>query len=71
MSDKITIFFNNNIYIIEKEPFETINETYTRGWFIVKNYENINFNLLNSYSIINNNININNMSYETILPLLK
>lgn len=71
MSDKITIFFNNNIYIIEKEPFETINETYTRGWFIVKNYENINFNLLNSYSIINNNINTYNMNYEIKLPLLK
>lgn len=71
MSDKITLLFNNNIYIIEKEPFETLNETYTRGWYIVKNYDKIDYKLLNSYSIIINNINTYNMNYEIKLPLLK
>tara|TARA_Y100000389_G_C17434066_1_gene504420 strand:+ start:765 stop:980 length:216 start_codon:yes stop_codon:yes gene_type:complete len=71
MSDKITLLFNNNIYIIEKEPFETLNETYARGWYIVKNYDKIDYKLLNSYSIINNNINTYNMNYEIKLPLLK
>ena len=71
MSNKITVFYNNNIYIIEKEPYETINDTYMRAWYIVKNYDLMQYKLLNSYSIIINNINTNNMNYDIELPLLK
>lgn len=53
--DYISIQYNNNIYIIMKEPYETLNDTYNRGWYIVKNYDNKNFNKLYSESIINNN----------------
>ena len=48
-----------------KEPFETIKETYNRGWFIVKNYDNYDYKKLYSLSIINNNID-NNMYYENL-----
>ncbi len=71
MSNKVTLLYNNNIYIIEKEPYETINESYTRAWYIVKNYNSMEYKLLNSYSIMINNINTNNMNYDIELPLLK
>lgn len=57
MSDIISINYNNNIYIIEKEPFETLKDSYTRGWYIVKNYDNIDYNKLYSISIMLNNKN--------------
>ena len=40
---------------IDKEPFETLEETYERGWFIIKNYDNYDYNELISQSIININ----------------
>lgn len=70
MSDYITILYNNNIYIIMKEPFETLNETYNRGWYIVKNYNLYEYNLLYSLSIINNNKNVHKMNYDNV-PFLK
>ena len=70
MSDYITILYNNNIYIIMKEPFETLNETYNRGWYIVKNYNLYEYNLLYSLSIINNNKNVHKMNYANV-PFLK
>jgi hypothetical protein len=33
----ITIVYNNKLYKIEKEPFETDENTYMRGWYIIKN----------------------------------
>lgn len=70
--NKITLLYNNNIYVIEKESYETINETYIRGWYIVKNYDKIDYLLLNTYSIMGVNTLIHNMNYdEPILPLLK
>jgi hypothetical protein len=33
----ITIIYENKLYKIEKEPFETDENTYTRGWYIIKN----------------------------------
>jgi hypothetical protein len=64
-SEYISLLYNNNIYIIMKEPFETNKETYNRGWFIVKNYNNYTYDKLYSLSIINNNID-NNMYYEKL-----
>lgn len=53
--NKINILYNNEIYIIDKEPYETLEETYERGWFIIKNYYNYDYNELISQSIININ----------------
>ena len=60
----IIINYNNKIYKIEKEPFETDIDTYNRGWFIVKNYQNMEYNKLYSLSIIKNNENNYNMIYN-------
>tara|TARA_B110000483_G_C18000405_1_gene467056 strand:- start:55 stop:240 length:186 start_codon:yes stop_codon:yes gene_type:complete len=54
--DKIIILYNNKQYIIEKDPYETIDETYERGWFIIKNYDKYDYNELISKSIIMLNI---------------
>lgn len=53
--DKINILYNNDIYIIDKDPYETLEETYERGWFIIKNYHKYDYNELISESIINLN----------------
>jgi hypothetical protein len=64
MTDYIIIRYNNNIYKIEKEPFETDENSYIRGWFIVKNYEKYsNYNELISLSIIYLNNKYNDMIY--------
>jgi len=47
----IIIIHNNNIYKINKEPFETDENTYIRAWFLIKNYN------INDY---NNDCNISN-----------
>ena len=54
--DKIIILYNNKQYIIEKDPYETIDETYERGWYIIKNYDKYDYNELISKSIIMLNI---------------
>ena len=41
--NKINILYNNEIHIIDKEPYETLEETYERGWFIIKNYDNYDY----------------------------
>ena len=48
----ILINYNNKIYKIEKEPNELEEDTYKRGWFIIKNYNNYPYNELISRSII-------------------
>jgi len=40
------------LYNIEQEPFETIEDSYKRGWFIVKNYDKYKKDELYSLSII-------------------
>jgi hypothetical protein len=47
----IIIIHNNFIYKINKEPFETDENTYIRAWFLIKNYN------INDY---NNDCNISN-----------
>jgi len=52
----ILINYNNFLYKIEKEPFESDEDSYIRGWFIVKNYNDYsNYNELISLSIIHLN----------------
>lgn len=55
--DTITIFNNGVIHLIDKEPNENISDTYKRGWFIIKNNHESNYNKLYSLSIITNNKN--------------
>jgi hypothetical protein len=55
--DTITIFNKGVIHLIDKEPNENISDTYKRGWFIVKNKDESNYNKLYSLSIITNNKN--------------
>ncbi len=67
--ENITIFDKGRIYIINKEPYETIGDVYKRGWYIIKNikvnkYDN-NYTKLYSLSIINNNKN-KGMVYSSI-----
>jgi len=60
MLDFIIIVYDNHIYKIDKEPFETDENTYIRGWFIIKN--NSLDNVI-SRSIIYLNERKNNMKY--------
>jgi hypothetical protein len=74
----ITIVYENKLYKIEKEPFETDENTYSRGWFIIDNDDKYDKNELICRSIINLNENseafgtlkINNFK-DNILPLIK
>jgi len=64
MSTYIIIIYDNHIYKIEKEPFETDENTYKRGWFIIKNYEKYeNYDEIIARSIIYLNENKNKMNY--------
>lgn len=47
----ISINYCGKIYIIESEPYEKLEDTYKRGWYIIKNYEN-DYNEIYSKSII-------------------
>lgn len=48
----ISIQYKGKLYNIEQEPFESIEESYKRGWYIVKNYDKYDYNQLYSLSII-------------------
>jgi len=62
--DNIVIIHNDYIYMIEKEPFETDENTYNRGWYIINNHHKIkNINELISRSIMVLNENKNNMKF--------
>jgi hypothetical protein len=66
MSTSIIIIHDNYIYNIIKEPFETDENTYIRGWYIIKNkskYPSIQNEELISNSIIYLNEYKNNMKY--------
>jgi len=70
--DNITIFNKGRIYIINKEPYETVGDVYKRGWYIINNIKtdnsdnSDNYTKLYSLSIINNNKN-KGMTYDAIL----
>ena len=54
----ISIYHKGYIYNINQEPFENLEDTYKRGWFIINNYDKYDYIELYSLSIINNNKNI-------------
>jgi len=58
MTDNIVIYNKGAIHIIDREPYETNQDVYRRGWYIInnKNKEN-NYSKLISDSIININKN--------------
>ena len=63
MSSFIIIIHDNYIYKIEKEPFETDENAYKRGWFIIKNLDKNNYEETVLKSIIYLNENKNKMKY--------
>jgi hypothetical protein len=58
----IIMIHDDKIYKIDKEPFETDENTYIRGWFIINKKTEINDELI-SRSIIHLNEYKNNMKY--------
>lgn len=60
--DYIIIVHDNFIYKIHKEPYETDENTYFRGWYIIKNFNDINDEII-CRSIMYLNENKNNMKY--------
>jgi len=63
MDKYIIIVYDNYIYKIEKEPYETDENTYRRGWFIIKNLDKDNYEETVIKSIIYLNENKNKMKY--------
>jgi len=63
MDKYIIIVYDNYIYKIEKEQFETDENTYRRGWFIIKNQDKDNYEETVLKSIIYLNENKNKMKY--------
>ena len=62
--ENIKIYYKGRYYSIDKEPFETNENTYKRGWFIINNFNNYNdYNELISRSLIFINEKNNNMIY--------
>lgn len=59
----LIIINENYIYKIRKLPYETDENTYMRGWYIIKNYNSFEYNELISRSIIYLNENKNKMKY--------
>lgn len=59
----IIIIHDNFIFKIEKEPFETDDDTYRRGWFIIKNNPPVINDEIISKSIIYLNESKNKMKY--------
>lgn len=54
---QVSITYKNKIYNIDSEPFETYEDTYRRGWYIVKNIGTYtSYNELVSMSIIHSNL---------------
>lgn len=64
----ISLEYHGKIYNIETEPFETIEESYKRGWYIVKKMacdscENTDISSVYSSSIMMINIKNKGMIY--------
>ena len=63
MSSFIIIIYDNFIYKIEKEPYESDENTYKRGWYIIKNYNKGKYEEIVNNSIKYLNENKNKMIY--------
>jgi|APGre2960657444_1045066.scaffolds.fasta_scaffold18464_5 hypothetical protein len=48
-SESIAIYNNGVIHIIHREPYETNMDVYKRGWFIIKNKDKYNSQMLHSH----------------------
>lgn len=48
----ISLIYRGKLYNIPQEPFEPIEESYTRAWYIVKRYTEASFPELYSASIM-------------------
>ncbi len=48
----ISIQYLGKIYNIEQEPFESLQDSYKRGWYIIKNYDKYKKDELYSLSIM-------------------
>lgn len=59
----VIIINDNFIYKIRKLPYETDENTYRRGWYIIKNFNSFDYDELISRSIIYLNEYKNNMKY--------
>lgn len=59
----ISIKYQNKIYNIETEPFESIENSYKRGWYIIKNINKYSYDELYSLSLMYINKK-NGMKYE-------
>lgn len=59
----VIIIHDNYIYKIDKEPYETDENTYFRGWYIIKNGNEDNKKEIICRSIMYLNENKNNMKY--------
>ncbi len=46
------IMYQGKLYDIMAETFETIEDTYTRGWYIIKNHGEKSYKELHSMSIM-------------------
>lgn len=58
MTDNIVIYNKGTIHIIDREPYETNQDVYRRGWYIINNkHKENNYSKLVSDSIININKN--------------
>ena len=65
MSNCVVIIHDNAIYNIEKEQFETDENTYKRAWYMIKNQNIItNISELISRSFIFLNEKKNQMKYD-------
>ncbi len=51
----ITLEYKGKLYSIEREPFETTEDSYKRAWYIVQNYDNFAYDQLYSMSIMKMN----------------
>jgi hypothetical protein len=52
ISIMITIQYQGKLFNIEQEPFEAMEDSYKRGWYIVKNYDKFVYEEIYSLSII-------------------
>lgn len=59
----VIIINENYIYKIRKLPYETDENTYRRGWYIIKNFNTFEYDELISRSIIYLNEYKNKMKY--------
>ena len=51
----ISISYKGKLYNIPREPFETMEDSYKRGWYIIKSDETFDIAYSSSIMIVNKN----------------